>query len=140
MGEARDRAMAIAALVEAFGVRDFTPVRTRAYDDGLKDVPVPLLNAAVRKAIATRQFFPKVAELRHDAEACRRDLLAANRFQPCLGCNETGWVDVLVDGVTRVTRCDCWKHYQRRLESLGVTREPLALAPGREQEPELVGE
>jgi hypothetical protein len=134
MGEVRDRALAIAMLVESFGVKgaDFTPVRVRAYEDGLKDIAVPLLNAAVRRAIQTRTFFPKVAELRQDAEACRRELLAANVYQPCAQCNETSWEKITVDGVVRVTRCGCWKRHQERLAGLGVGVEPLALPPARD--------
>lgn len=136
MSEMRDRAMALAALVEAFGVREFTPVRTRTYDEGLKDVPVPLLNAAVRKAISTRTFFPKVAELRQDAEACRRELLAGNQHDACEDCNYTGWAEVTIDGIKRVERCFCWKKWQRELESLGVTTTPLDLPPARERDSE----
>lgn len=128
MGDTRDRAMAIAMLVEAFGVKreDFKPVRVRAYEDALKDIPIPLLNAAVRKAIASRSWFPKVAELRDDAEACRRELLASETYQPCASCNESGWTTVLIDGITRVTRCFCWKAWQQRLAELGVTPQPIA--------------
>lgn len=126
--------MAIAALVEAFGVKleAMTPVRTRAYDEGLRDIPAPLLNAAVRKAIATRQFFPKVAELRQDAESVRRELLAANQHDACDDCNYTGWAEVTIEGVRRVERCFCWRKWQQRLSTLGVTPEALALPPARE--------
>jgi hypothetical protein len=130
MGEVRDRAMAIAMLVEAFAVKDVTPARVLAYENGLKDVATPLLNAAVRRAIATRTFFPKVAELRTDAEMCRRELLAANTYSPCAQCDETGWEPVLIDGVQRLARCGCWRRYQAKLAQLGVGQEALALPPG----------
>lgn len=129
MGDTRDFAMALAALVEAFGVKDFSPVRVRTYEDGLKDVPIPLLNAAVRKAIATRTFMPKVSEIRQDAEACRGELIAQHKFSACESCNETGWATVLVDGIERVKRCECFQAHQAKLASLGVTNQPLALPP-----------
>ena len=130
MGDVRDRAMALATLVEAFGVKgeDMKPVRVRAYEDALKDIPIALLNAAVRRSIATRQWFPKVSELRDDAEACRRDLLTTNHYEPCATCNETGWQETTVEGVKRVMRCFCWKAYQQRLADMGVTTQPIASA------------
>lgn len=127
MSDKRDRAIALAALVEAFGVHDFSPVRTRTYEDGLKDIPMPLLNAAVRRAIATRTFFPKVSELRLDAEYCRKELIAAHPYQACMGCHGSGWVPVEVDGIKRVQRCNCWHVHQQRLVRLGVTSTALAL-------------
>ena len=129
MSELRDRAMALAALVEAFGVKDFTAVRTRAYEDALKDIPIPLLNAAVRKAITERTFFPKVSEVRADAEACRQQLISAHPFAACDSCNGTGWTPVLVADVNRYTRCMCWKAHQEKLAGLGVGSQPLALPP-----------
>jgi hypothetical protein len=137
MGDVRDRAMAIAMLVEAFGVKDFTPARVRAYEDGLNTIPIPLLNAAVRRAIQTRTFLPKVAELRTDAEACRRELLASNQYEPCAQCDETGWERVTVDGIHRVQRCGCWKRHQQKLAQIGVTSEPIALPP---HQPEYVND
>ena len=35
---------------------------------------------------------------------------------PCATCDDTGWKSIEVDGVSRVTRCDCW--HQRSFESL----------------------
>ena len=35
---------------------------------------------------------------------------------PCAICDDTGWKTIEVDGVSRVTRCDCW--HQRSFESL----------------------
>ena len=35
---------------------------------------------------------------------------------PCPICDDTGWKTIEVDGVARVTRCDCW--HQRSFESL----------------------
>lgn len=35
---------------------------------------------------------------------------------PCEICNDTGWKTLVTDGVSRVTRCDCW--HQRLYDSL----------------------
>lgn len=130
----REFGMAMAALFEAYATKpeDAGPVRIRVYEEGLKDIPVTILNAAVRKAISTRQFFPKVAELRADAEACRKELIAAHTFMACAQCDETGWDTTLIDGVSRVSRCMCWKAHQQKLSELGVTAKPLALPAARE--------
>ena len=137
----RDFGMAMAVLFEAYAVKpaDAGPVRIRAYEEGLKDVPQALINAGVRRAIETRAFFPKVAELRHDAEACRKDLMAAHVFTACEQCNGTGWDSTLIDGVARVSRCQCWLAHQQKLADLGVTNKPLAL-PAESSEMSRVGE
>jgi hypothetical protein len=144
MGEIRDRAIAIAALVEAFGVKlvDFTPVRTKAYENGLQDIPIPLLNAAVRRAIQTRTWFPKVAELRADAEMCRREMLEAHPYERCSACNYIGTVQIgyteLPSGhrKPRYGRCACWTRHQALLEGLGATEKPIVHLPGATEQPE----
>lgn len=132
----RDFGMAMAMLFEAFAVKpeDASVVRIRVYEDGLKDVPLPLLQAAVRKAIATRTFFPKVAELRADAEACRHELIAAHPWQACVDCEDhPKWQAITGrSGETRLTRCGCWLRHQLKLAQLGVTTQPLALPAARE--------
>lgn len=135
MGDTSDFAMALAALVESFAVKDFTPIRVRAYEDGLKDVPIPLVNAAVRKAIQTRTFFPKVSELRLDAEICRKELISAYPYVGCVACEDRkGWVPIEVDGVTRMTRCTCFTVHQDKLARLGVGQTHIALPAARESE------
>lgn len=132
----RDRAMALAAAIEAFGVRDFTPVRVNAYLDALKDIPVPLLNAAVRRSIQTRSWFPKVAELRADAESCRRELLEAHPYERCAACNHMGTVRIGIDaaGRPKYARCKCWAAYQARMSELGVSEKPVARLTAGEPE------
>lgn len=123
----RDRGMAIAMLAEAFNVRDLTPARIRIYEQALQKVPVAVLEPMVRKAVSTRQFFPKVAELLEDAEACRVELLTSLKFEPCVNCSASGWTETEIDGVKRMRRCHCWLQHQERVASLGVGHEPLAL-------------
>lgn len=119
--------MALAAAIEAFAVKDVTPVRVNAYLDALKDIPVPLLNAAVRRSIQTRQWFPKVAELRADAEVCRRELLDAHPYERCAACNHTGTVRLPSLGQRpRYGRCKCWTAYQERMATLGISEKPVA--------------
>lgn len=141
MSGERDFAMALAMLAEGFGEKHLTPVRIEAYHSGLKDVSIPLLNAAVRKAIQTRQFFPKVSEIRHDAETCRRELIAAHPYEGCLECaDKRGWCELTIDGVKRMARCPCTRRYITLLAGLGVSTEPLALPAGRESDLTQVGE
>lgn len=142
MSGERDFAMALAMLAEGFGEKHLTPVRIEAYHAGLKDVSIPLLNAAVRKAIQTRQFFPKVSEIRADAETCRRELIAANPYLGCASCEDAlGWTEITDDkGVKRMHRCPCSRRYITKLAGLGVTAEPLALPVGREADLTQVGE
>lgn len=132
----RDFAMAFALLAEAFGEKHLTPVRIEAYHQSLQDVPIPLLRHAVSHAISHRTFFPKVAELRADAEACRKAILAEHPFRPCADCNYTGWDSLEVNGVKRVTRCDCWHSYRRTLNELGAGERPL-LTAGEEFDPRM---
>lgn len=132
---AEARRLAIATLAEAFNVRDMTPARVRIYDKALEAVPVPVLEPMVQRAIASRQWFPKVAELLEDAEAYRVQLLAAQRFEVCPmneGCSAQGWTARDVDGVTRMVRCGCWLRLQATIAALGVGQEPLALQAARE--------
>lgn len=141
MSGERDFAMALAMLAEGFGEKHLTPVRIEAYHAGLKDVSIPLLNAAVRKAIQTRQFFPKVSEIRADAETCRRELIANHPYEGCNLCEDKkGWHEIEVDGVKRMARCPCSRRYITLLAGLGVTTEPLALPAGREAEWSQVGQ
>ena len=138
---ARDRGMAIAMLVEAFGLKDFTATRVRVYDKALEAVPVQLLEPMAQRAIQTRSFFPKPSELLADAEAVRVELLAANPYDGCEECEHSrGWRSVVIDGVPRVQRCDCWQWYQARIANLGLSGEPLALPPARERQMAAIGE
>lgn len=130
----RDFAMAMAMLAEAFGEKGLTPVRIEAYHRGMEGVSLPLLNAAVRHAIQTRQWFPKVAELRADAEVCRRQLIDAHPYERCAACGRAGWVRVESAGqVPKYRQCRCYEHWQARLGEAGVTAAPIkALPPGRD--------
>jgi hypothetical protein len=122
--------MAIALLAEAFRLRELTAATIRIYDKALEKVPVPVLEPMTQRAIATRQFFPKVAELLQDAEACRHELLNSLKYDPCAQCNETGWETRLEDGVSRVHRCGCWTRHQQKVSALGVGSAVLALPSG----------
>jgi len=44
------------------------------------------------------------------------EVLSYDPLVPCPTCDDTGWKTIDVDGVSRVTRCDCW--HQRGFESL----------------------
>ena len=46
---------------------------------------------------------------------------------PCAVCDDTGWKTIEVDGVARVTRCDCWRErtVQQSLASARIPRRYL---------------
>lgn len=129
----RDRGMAIAMLAEAFAVRELTPARIKIYDHALTGVPVPVLNPMVERAIRTRTFFPKVAELLEDAEAVRLELIRALGEYGCAECDmQKGWRTVTHADGAKVERCPCFHRHQQKLAALGVGREPLALPAARD--------
>jgi hypothetical protein len=139
--------MAIATLVEAFGVKDISPVRVKVYEKSLSKVPVSLLEPMVSRAIETRvakckDWLPAVADLLADAEACRRELVAANPYDGCCECEDgpKGWRKLTVNGYEYMQRCPCWVRYQEKLEHLGVRDQPLALPPAEPRELTRVGE
>lgn len=132
--------MAIAMLAEAFGVKDLTPIRVKVYEQALQKVPTNLLDRMVRKAIETRTFFPRVAELLADAEVCRRELLAAHPYERCASCHHMGTVRIgTTGGRPQYGRCKCWTAYQERLSGLGVTEKPIAQLTAGEPTPEEAG-
>ncbi len=137
----KDFAEALALLVEYFSsAPDFMDLRrAKVYDHGLREIPGALVKQAALYATETRTFFPRVVELKADAEYCRQKLLAEHRFVPCASCVDTtapGWLRVFDSaGVERLRRCDCWQEWRARLEQLGVPATPLMLsAPERELE------
>jgi hypothetical protein len=108
--------------------REFDDAIADLYTRALEDIPAPLLEAAVARAIRGRRFMPTVAELRQDAEACRQELSTRLPFVPCVACRSRwpGWI-VVVDpaGVSRETRCDCWLAHQALLAGRGYTGTPV---------------
>jgi hypothetical protein len=100
----------------------------RVYFAALEDVSEPLLEAAVVALIkGDTAFLPRPGEIRKAAEGARQALLAAHPYEPCEACSTTpGWVELIVDGVKRLTRCDCRKAHLAMLERIGVAG-PLAL-------------
>jgi hypothetical protein len=106
----------------------------RLLHESLDDLGPRLLALAVNRAAKTRKWFPKDAEFREDAEACRLELRASLQFEPCANCSKDGWAQREVEGVMRAVRCECWKAHQARIEALGVGSAPLALPAARESE------
>lgn len=97
------------------------------YERGLVDVSVPLVDAAVTRAIRTRTFLPTIAELRQDAEACRQELLARHPYQRCEACRDAGGFVPVTDegGVVRLAKCPCFHAYRGALARLGVSERPV---------------
>jgi hypothetical protein len=112
----------------------------KLYYRAVKNIPMALYVAAVTQAAETRSRMPSAAQLRDLAEAGRQALLTANAFVACEQCNGTGWDTVMVDGVSRVSRCQCWRAHQQKLADMGVSSKPLALPAGESSDLSRVGE
>lgn len=116
--------------------KDVDDAAAMLYERGVGDIPLPLLDTAVTRAIKTRTFLPTIAELRQDAEACRVELVRKHPPQYCDDCRHAhGWLPVKDElGVERLTRCRCVIAWRQQLVGLGVTSEPvyIALSDGRE--------
>lgn len=139
--------MAIATLVEAFGVKDISPVRIKVYEKALSKVPANLLPAMVERTVETRKVYgkdalPAVADLLADAEACRKALSAANPYDGCADCeDQRGWrMTERADGTKCVERCPCLIRHQQKLAQLGCGGGPLALPPAESSELTRIGE
>lgn len=133
----RDFAMALALLAEAMGEQKLTPVRIEAYHRGLKDIPLPLLQATVDRLIATvgsESFrwtaLPAVADIRKAAERMRLELRKQHPFESCGCCSEQGWTWVEIEGVKRMTKCRCVHAHVQRLATMGLETSYAALPPG----------
>lgn len=128
----RDRGMAIAMLAEAFSAKDLTPAKIRIYEKALQEVPVQVLVPMVERAVKTRQFFPRVAELLADAAAVRAEMMKALGDYGCASCeDQRGWIAVTHSDGVRMERCSCWRRIQERRELLSG-RSPLALPAAEE--------
>lgn len=93
-----------------------------AYHRALQDVPESVLALAVDSAMREpREFFPKAGELRAMCERQRRYLLAANRYEGCVDCEDSkGWRATLIAGVPKVEKCPCSERYKAKLETMGL--------------------
>lgn len=99
----------------------------RAYWSRLSDIPLPLLIQALDRAVTHRRFFPRLLEVREDAEAVRQAYLKAHPYQRCEQCRDSSGFATVIDakGVSRVERCQCFRDYCGRLERLGITPKPV---------------
>lgn len=136
----RDQAvgLAIATLVEAYGVKDLQPTRIRIYERALAKIPIALIGPMTDHCIETRKpwgkdWLPSVEELRADAEWARQDILKRTPYEPCAQCeDQAGWCEIEIDGVKRVTRCQCRLAYLQRLDQLGAIGEALSIPESRQ--------
>lgn len=116
--------MALASLAEGYGVKEITPAQIRIYERALKAIPPALLAPMVDRCLATRKGYgklPEIVDLKADAEWARQDVLRKNPWSPCAICELTpGWAELTIDGVKRVTKCQCKRAYLEKLEALGA--------------------
>jgi hypothetical protein len=101
------------------------------YHAALGNVPLPVLTAAVSRAIQTRRFLPNVCELLEDVACVSPERPPSAEFEPCDECRDhiPGWRSritfyrVLVKPASgrdyypakeELVRCQCWIDYQAR--------------------------
>lgn len=125
--------MALAQLVEAFGVKDMTGARARLYAAALEKAQVSesILAVAVERYMTSHEWFPKISELLAECEGVRREQVAALGGVGCVECEDSkGWVaEQHADGV-RMVRCGCWRRHQDRVKTLGPEIRQLSAGRG----------
>lgn len=122
-------AMCLVNLFTAFGKELDRPTGL-LYWRALHDVPVPLLEAAVGKAVREHVYGnpPRPALLRQFAETCRVEIRQRFAWTSCGRCSAQGWIEREIDGVTRAVRCDCFEQHARTLREIGADG-PALTAP-----------
>jgi hypothetical protein len=124
-------------LAEGFGVRDLSEATIKIYSKALQKIPAPLLSPMVEHCLETRKGYrklPEIAELRADAEWARQQVLAKYPYEPCSDCEDSaGWVLILVDGVSRMKRCQCRAAWLEKLDRLGAVGASLTPSTAQEQ-------
>ena len=132
----KDIALALAMLIEGFRVKEpLSEVSVRLYQRALADVPLQLLQPMVERCVATRKWFPKVAEVLEDAEAVRKEALQRMGTYGCEMClDNKGWNATKdTDGVIRMRRCACKLAFDAKMAQI-VGVGCLALPSGEESE------
>lgn len=108
----------VAGMAEILGV-NAPPARIVGYVEALRDVPLDLLSAGIKRAIASWRYpdMPKPADIRAAVDAEVRDLRVLEApptdYPPqqyaCEMCEDTGW-RVTKEGVPpTVARCACYR-------------------------------
>lgn len=125
----------------ALGVKgEFDGPTQRAYLRFLKDVPVPLLQAArdAAEADLSITFMPAAPEWRARCEVERLRLAALHPYEACTACNGVGTVRTSPVGSLRPTYgpCACRRAHLAKLERLGIPSTPFAQLPAARVEPE----
>ena len=128
-------ALALGYLVNAYDKDEtfMASERIERYSCGCAEYPGWIVMLAAKRVVQGRSWFPRVNELREACEMVRQEKYAeVPVFAGCTACNESGWDTVVVEGVTRVTRCACWKAHQLRVQTLRAPERP-ALPAGEER-------
>lgn len=120
-------ATAIAPLVSVLWKKSepFTRADAVIYMRTLKHVPTAILVDAVERALEKETWFPEPAKLlNHAADIIDERREAAWKKwigdgQECAECHNTRWVSVVVDGVSRESRCGCWKRAMAEMVEIG---------------------
>lgn len=106
------------------------PFQVDVYEDATVDVPLMVLSRAVGDYLKSHQWRPTVQELLMACEATRLKIRGAMKFEPCANCSKDGWTEQVINGVSRMVRCQCWKVHQERVSAIGAGDAPLTLPAG----------
>jgi len=115
-------------LLLAADKRTFDVAEWTVFFDSLRDIPAPLLKRAVLALARTPRKYPfRPGDVRAAAEDCRKQLLAADPWQPCSDCRDlNGFVEITdTQGVQRLQVCGCKKAYAARLTKDGIPLRPV---------------
>lgn len=104
---------------------DMDAIGKRAYEVVLHGIDPEIVMAGVRKlvheAAAGRVFYglPKSYEV---FAACHRVVqerraIALGQLGTCAICDGVRWKTIEVEGVNRLTRCDCWAEALKRMDA-----------------------
>lgn len=126
---------ALAPLVAVLWKRkeDFGAIEARIYMRTLKQVPAPILEAAIDKSLATDTWFPEPAKLlgyAADAMDDERKAVCQKWLADCNECYGTRWVDLVIDGVVYEKRCGCFTRTMRAIAEIGEPLRRKELPPG----------
>lgn len=129
---------ALSAFADAYR-HELSDDAIRVYWQALRHIPVEIRGEGMARCVQTIKFFPTVTEVLTacadvvDERRAKAKRLAEAFQDDCPHCvNSRGWREVLIDGVSRAVRCDCWKRGQELIQAAGQALKRPALPPAPE--------
>lgn len=119
-------ALLLAPLVGASRTKTFTRHEGTAYLLSMQDVSPAILEEAVvvlvRRGIT---WMPKPGDLKAECVRILNEKRAAARLEQMKTCQHIsgGWREVIVNGVERMERCECWTAGKAAADRIGAALE-----------------